>query len=119
MVVNASEVTLYLKPGVSLIDVRFADGGLAVTVTPYEAMLLANEGIVEGVISKLGNMRYLRLVASVRAAWRVLKKISKSGRSISAADNFTVSRRTVYGPNGVSTYFEPNGRALAYRDARG
>ena len=119
LIVEAKEVTLYLTPGQTLIDVRYADGGLAVTVTPYEAMLLAAEGIVEGIVSKANRLKYLRLVASVRAAWRILKKISKSGRSISAADNYTVTKHVVHSKNGVGIYFEPNGRALAYRRARG
>lgn len=73
---------------------RYPDGSIAsigAPLLPYEVLTLANERIIEGVASKHGTLRYMRLTASIQAVRRVLNRSVHSVRTV-AEDNITVVR---------------------------
>lgn len=95
-----------LLPETRPIEVRHPGGTLS-SISPLsrdEAEKLIGLGFMVGVLTKHGYLRYLRMVVSVQACRRVLKRSHKhaSERIPIAEDNFTVRKVTAPGV----VYFE-------------
>jgi hypothetical protein len=99
MRIPAPEVTQILRSTRSerTFDVRDQSGALAGVVTTHEAELLCEHGHVEGVVSKSGFLKKLRLLVSERVAFAKLRrKMAATGRTISEACQ-TISKVEVAG----------------------
>jgi len=95
-----------------LVDLRHR-GGLLIRegLSHHEAIVLADNKLVNAVLSKSGRFKYLILKGSTKAANRVLKVVNQTGLSLRAEDNYTVRSILCYLPNGRrGMHYEPNFR---------
>ena len=107
MHIAPSQIASHLDNQTREIAIRYPDGGLARMVMRREALLLAANEMVAGKANKRGEFQYLIALVSIRGICRVIGKVAKSGRSIAAEDNYTVSRT-------AGGTFSHNQRAYAY-----
>lgn len=100
MTTEIREVHPYLQDPERTLAIFYRNGGLAKTVTPYEAMRLASEGLVVGLVKEVRNrapyLSHLIAVASIRAIRRCLALRPGCIAAI-AEDCYTVKRERCFG----------------------
>lgn len=83
-------------PSDAVFEVRSSGGELVYTATRREADLLVENGHVEGVATKRGVFRYLRLTVAPAVAMRRLRRMLYStGRTVSEASQLVRRERGV------------------------
>lgn len=116
MKIPASELTITLRsmPSEGALELRDRDLGLLVqSVTPHEGQILAEHGHIEGVATKAGRLKYLKLTVSVRCALaRLRRKLYCTGRTVAEASQL-ISRQNVPGGGVVFTHITK--RTNAYK----
>lgn len=100
MTTEIREVHRYLQDPERTLAVLYRDGGLAQTVTPYEAMRLTSEGLAVGLVKEVRNrepyLSHLIATASIRAIRRCLSL--RPGRIAAIAEDcYTVKRERCFG----------------------
>lgn len=112
--IHAAALTPMLRsmPSAREYDVRDPSGTLVLTASRRECELLSERGHVEGISSRGGVLKHLRLTVAARVAITALRRrLCASGRTVSEASQLTTRENT----SGGVVYSHHMGRIRAYR----
>ncbi len=113
LTIDAATLTPMLRsmPSAREYDVRDASGTLVLSASRHECELLCEKGHAEGIASRSGILKHLRLTVATRVAIGTLRRqLCASGRTVAEASQLT-TRANISG--GV-VYSHHMGRIRAY-----